>query len=395
MSENIFEPLCESIVYCSKIAYKYTSKALGINKYDFKKFFKEVNICNKSKECPRLHNIYDDEYYKRYRFECPIGVDLKNFKEKGEKLANFLNTEENKIRMKQNKFYVDLIILTKDPKPKYNPEVHRVKGFKVPIGLDLEKLKIRYWDIQDSANAHSYVAGTTRCGKSTLIRLITTMLIQKSVADIQLSLIDIKKVDLIEFKNCKNTLHYTNNEEDANDILLQNAEEMKRRYLLFSKNKGIKNIWNYRDKIGKMPIRLIIIEEIAVFEKDNEFHQSLKHIAQQGAGAGIFLLLATQLVNKDVLPNLTKQNINTVFGGRCKDSIRSDIIIEDGELNKLRGKGHMKVFDADAYGTEIQVLWIDDETVEEIAIKNQKRDFRKKRALDAGTSKTLGDNELN
>ena len=79
------------------------------------------------------------------------------------------------------------------------------------------------------------------------------------------------------------------------------------------------------------------------------------------------------MVNKDVLPNLTKQNINTVFGGKCKDSIRSDIIVEDGELHKLRGKGHFKVFDCDDYGTEIQVLWIDDDTVEEIANKNLKK----------------------
>lgn len=276
----------------------------------------------------------------------------------------------------------------------YDSEQYKMVGFKIPIGIELDTLKVRYWDLSDPANSHGYAAGGTRCGKSTLIRLILSMLVQKSVADVQLSLINIKKVDLNEFENCKNTIHYTDKEEDANDILVENVNEMKRRYTLFSKHPGVKNIWNYRSKVSKMPIRMIVIEELAGFEQDKEFHKTLRLIAQQGAGAGIFLLLATQLPNKDVLPNLTKQNINTVFGGKCKDSIRSDIIIEDGELNKLKGKGHMKVFDCDDYGTEIQVLWIDDDIVESIAQNNLKRSFKQnKRAIDEGTSITLDDNK--
>lgn len=396
MGENIFEPICDSVVECSKMLYKCVKKALGLNTYDFRKFFEEVGLCNKSKEYPKFYNFYYDEYFQVYIFKCPVGIDVGEFKKTSGKLAHFMGIEENKIKIKRNKFDIEIKVLINAPKPVYNPDIHKMKGFKIPIGLDLDTFKIRYWDLSDPANAHGYAAGTTRCGKSTLIRLISTMLVQKSVADVQLSWINIKKVDGNEFKNCRNTIHYTEDEEDANDILLQNVDEMKRRYILFSKNKGVKNIWNYRNKIGKMPIRVIIIEEIAGFEQNKEFHQTLRLIAQQGAGAGIFLLVATQLPNKDVLPNLTKQNINTVFGGKCKDSIRSDIIIEDGELNKLRGKGHMKVFDADDFGTEIQVLWIDDDTIEEITNQNLKRSFKKnKRAAVAGTTTTHGDNKLN
>ena len=54
----------------------------------------------------------------------------------------------------------------------------------------------------------------------------------------------------------------------------------------------------------------------------------------------------------------------------------------------------MKVFDSDEYGTEIQVFWIDDDMVDNIAQNNLKISFRKnKRVLDAGTSKTLGNNK--
>ena len=83
----------------------------------------------------------------------------------------------------------------------------------------------------------------------------------------------------------------------------------------------------------------------------------------------------------------THLNINTVIGGKCKDSIRSDIIVEDGELQKLRGKGHMKVFDCDDYGTEIQVLWIDDNKVDEIANKYKIKEAPTVAAVNASDKK--------
>ena len=393
-SNNIIEPLVDSIINSSKLVFKSINKILGLNTIDFKKFFEEVGLCNKSKEYPKLYNISKEEYFIRYEFEVPIGINIDDFKKVDSKLAHLLGVEEKNMRITRNNFHININILTKQPTPVYDPEVHKMKNYEIPIGLDLDKMKLRYLDLSDSTNAHCYIAGTTRCGKSTLIRLMLTMCIQKSIADIQLSLINIKKVDLIEFRDCKNTVHYTEEEEDAKTILLQNFEEMQRRYTLFTRNKGIKNIWSYRNLIGKMPIRLIVIEELAGFEGDEDFHRLLRLIAQQGAGAGIFLILATQLPNKDVLPNLTKQNINVVIGGRCKDSIRSEIIIEDGELQKLKGKGHMKVFDADEFGTEVQTLWIDDDMVENIAQQNLKRSLKQnKRAIEAGTSITPGDNK--
>lgn len=394
MSENMFEPLVVSVVDSCKILIKCINKVFGWNTFDFKDFFESIALKNKANDYPKLIDLKKNENSNTYLFRVPIGICLKDFNDKLEQIAFFIGEDKDNIRIERRGYNIAIKIITDKPKAVYDSEQYKMVGFKIPIGIELDTLKVRYWDLSDPANSHGYAAGGTRCGKSTLIRLILSMLVQKSVADVQLSLINIKKVDLNEFENCKNTIHYTDKEEDANDILVENVNEMKRRYTLFSKHPGVKNIWNYRSKVSKMPIRMIVIEELAGFEQDKEFHKTLRLIAQQGAGAGIFLLLATQLPNKDVLPNLTKQNINTVFGGKCKDSIRSDIIIEDGELNKLKGKGHMKVFDCDDYGTEIQVLWIDDDIVESIAQNNLKRSFKQnKRAIDEGTSITLDDNK--
>lgn len=388
MSENLFEPLADSLVESCKLLIKCINKMLNINTLDFKRLFVELNICNKSKEYPSLLKIINEDYFKIYQFTIPIGISIKDFKEHTEAISHFIGVDN--ISIVRNNKLIEIKVLTKVPYEEYNPELHKAKGYKIPVGIDLDKHNIRYWDLSDGANANCYLAGSTRCGKSNLLRLIMTILTQKSCADIQFSLINPKIVDLVEFQKVKNTKHYTEDPEEATDILLENIEEMKRRYILFSKHKGVKNIWDYRNKVNKMPVRLVVIEEMSTFEGDNKFHEALRLIAQQGAGAGILLLLTTQLPNKDTLPNLTKQCINSVIGGKCKDSIRSDIIVEEGELHKLRGRGHMKVFDSDSYGTEIQSFYISDDVVEEITNNNISKI---KRAAVAGTTTTLGDNK--
>ena len=371
---NLIDPLVTSIVDVCKITIKQINKALGFNTLDFRKLFEEVNICNKSKEYPKLHNVINKEYFKVYQFAIPTGLSVEDFKKHTEAIAHFIGAD-NVCIVRNNKL-IEIKVLTGIPYEDYNPDKHKAEGYKIPLGVNLDNHKIRYWDLSDGANANAYIAGSTRCGKSNLLRLIMTVLTQKSCADIQFSLINPKRVDLVEWKSVKNTKHYTEDPTEATDILLENLEEMNRRYILFSKNKGVKNIWDYRNKVTKMPVRLVVIEEMSTFEGNKEFHEALRLLAQQGAGAGILLLLTSQLPNKDTLPNLTKNNINSVIGGKCKDAIRSDIIVEDGNLHLLRGRGHMKVFDADSYGTEIQSFYISDDVVEEITSNNIKKNKR-------------------
>ena len=388
MSENLFEPLADSLVGAGKVILKHINKLLGLNTLDFKQLFKELGLCNKSEQYPKLYNIINTSHFKTYQFTIPIGISIKDFEKHTEAIEQFMQVDN--VSIVRNNKLIEIKILTNIPYIEYDPQIHKAKGFKIPLGTNLDDYSIRYWDLSDGANANMYIAGSTRCGKSNLLRLIMTVLTQKSCADIQFSLINPKIVDLVEWKQVKNVKHYSENSTEATDILLDNIEEMKRRYILFAKHKGVKNIWDYRSKVNKMPIRLVVIEEMSTFEGNKEFHEALRLLAQQGAGAGVLLLLTTQLPNKDTVPNLTKQSINSVIGGKCKDSIRSDIIVEDGELHKLKGRGHMKVFDSDSYGTEIQSFYINDSVVEEITSNNISKI---KRTTVAGTTIVHGDNK--
>lgn len=378
-SSNLLSPIVNASYDTVLLAYLTIRKMLtGDDHIDFQGAFRNMSFKNKDEKYPKLVNMCDEEFYKVFEFTVPLGMSIEDFKKKEDVFAHILNTNVRDISFKKKEYNVLIKVRnSKRPNFTYDETIHKMKGFKIPVGVDLETMDIRYWDLEDPANSHAYLAGGTRCGKSTLLRLIMTCLVQKSAADVQFDLLNEKRVDLVEFKDCKNTVNYTEDVEHANTILLDVIEEMERRYTLFSRNRSIKNIWQYRSQIKKMPIRIVVVEEMASYVEDKEFHASLRKIASRGAGAGIFIICTSQLPNKDVVPNLTKQNINTTFGGKCKDRIRSEIIIEDGNLHKLKGKGHMKVFDSYEHGSEIQVLYIDDDKVDEITQNNLKRSMKK------------------
>ena len=60
MSENLFEPLVDSMVETSKLLIKYINKVLGLNTLDFKQLFKELGLCNKSEQYPKIYYIVLD-----------------------------------------------------------------------------------------------------------------------------------------------------------------------------------------------------------------------------------------------------------------------------------------------------------------------------------------------
>jgi len=146
----------------------------------------------------------------------------------------------------------------------------------------------------------------------------------------------------------------------------------------------------FRKKIGKIPYRLIVVEEISSYKGNKDYQRAIELIASQGRGAGIIILLVTQLPSHEIMPNTIKCNINTTIGLKTKDAIRSEIIAgKDSGLEKLRGNGHSKIFNGDYEGVEYQGLYIDKQTMKEIINNNCKN----KRAIEAGTSITPDNNK--
>ena len=178
--------------------------------------------------------------------------------------------------------------------------------------------------------------------------------------------------------------------EGVEEFLEAELDEMERRYILIDKN-NCDDLTEFREKVYKIPYRLIVIEEISSYKNNKEYQRAIELIASQGRGAGMILLLVTQLPSHEIMPNTIKCNINTTIGLMTKDSIRSEIIAgPDAGLEKLKGNGHAKLFDREHDGEEYQGLNISKEIMKEIIKANAKQN---KRAIDAGTSITPGDNK--
>lgn len=369
---NVIEPLTNTIWDTITLLCKSVLDVFNIKHIDFTDFFNNINMKNVSGDIPKLRNKWEDENYKIYEFIIPTGMTIDDFNNNKNKFCHLLNKEKEDVSFKKNGYYIQLRIKKEEIVcADFDLEKHKAKGYKIPIGINLEDCSIRYIDFSEPSNAHMYLAGATRCGKSNCLRVIISQLVMKRKCDVVLDLINEKRVDLFEFRNCKNIIHYTENRDEAEDILFDAIQDIDKRYELFT-YRNCTDIWQYR-KFKKMPIRFIVIEELSSYMKNKDFHNMLALIASRGAGAGVFLILTTQLPSKDILPNITKQNINIVIGGKCKDEIRSNMIINYGYLHLLRGAGNMRVFDYEEYGTEIQTFYIDRETVLKICEKYGKK----------------------
>lgn len=389
MSENLFEPIVDCMVETSKLLMKGINKLLGLNTLDFKQLFKELGICNKSKEYPKLYNIINGSHFKTYQFTVPIGLSINDFEKHTEAIEHFLGVDN--ISIVRNNKLIEIKVITDMPKANYDIQEHKRKDFKVPLGYDLNNNKLVLWDITSNNNCHCYIAGSSGGGKSITLRLILSHLVNsKSKRDIEFSIINTKRVDLKDFEHCKHTRNYMIGTEGVEDFLQNEVEEMERRYILLEKN-DCDDLKEYRAKGNRIPYRLIVVEEISSYKGNKEYQRNIELLASQGRGAGIILLMVTQLPSAEIMPNTIKCNVNTTIGLKTKDSIRSEIIAGEGaNLHKLKGNGHSKLFCGDYEGTEYQGLYIDKETMKDIIKANLKQN---KRAVRGGTPTTHGDNK--
>jgi S-DNA-T family DNA segregation ATPase FtsK/SpoIIIE len=250
----------------------------------------------------------------------------------------------------------------------YDIDRFKRRDFKVPLGIGMDGFLV-YWDIVNSNNCHCYIAGSSGSGKSITLRLILSHLVNcKSKRDVEFSIINTKRVDLRDFKDCKHTKHYMVGVDGVEDFLKEELEEMERRYTMLEKA-DCDDLKEYRSKGHRIPYRLIVVEEISSYKNNKEYQRAIELISSQGRGAGMILLLVTQLPSKDIMPNTIKCNINTVIGLKTRDSIRSDIIEQGANLQDLKGNGHAKLYDGQHNGVEYQGLYISKDMMKEITKK--------------------------
>lgn len=211
---------------------------------------------------------------------------------------------------------------------------------------------------------HLLVAGATNSGKSIFINtLILSLLYQNSPEDLQLVLIDPKRVELSLYNGIPHLVAPVIVEaKKMVSALRQMGGEMERRYKLLEQV-GSRDIASYHKRVErgekrevslpgggtreedlpKLPYIVIVIDEMAdlMMAHGREAEGAIVRLAQMSRAVGIHLVLATQRPSVEVITGLIKANIVSRVSFQVATQIDSRTILDQGGAERLLGRGDM------------------------------------------------------
>ncbi len=199
---------------------------------------------------------------------------------------------------------------------------------------------------------HLLIAGSTNSGKSSCLNSIVTSIIYKaSPEDVRIILIDPKQVEFGAYMGEPHLLFndILKDSEQASNALKWVAEEMERRYSLFSKYilRNIKE-YNSMDKVvngelKKLPYIVIIIDEFNALMggKNKDLEDRIVMVAQKARAAGMHLILATQRPSVDVITGTIKTNLPSRIAFAVSSGTDSRTILDKTGAEMLVGRGDM------------------------------------------------------
>ncbi len=213
-------------------------------------------------------------------------------------------------------------------------------GLPLGIGADAKPLTARLTDMP-----HLLVAGTTGSGKSVwLTSQITALLMRSTPADMRLTLVDPKRVELAAFEGLPHLTEPIVTEVTyVGSTLRRITDTMDRRYELFEQA-GVKKIDEYNDVAAdgeRLPRMVLVIDELAdlMLSDKGVIERALVRLLSLGRAAGIHLILATQRPEAKVLTGLIRANVSARVVFAVQSHHDSKIALGYTGAEKLRGAG--------------------------------------------------------
>ncbi len=221
---------------------------------------------------------------------------------------------------------------------------------------------------------HLLIAGATGSGKSVCINSITTCLVfNNSPEDLQLVMIDPKRVELSRFRGLPHLLSSVEHEaQRVIGVLKWVTREMDERYKKFAQA-GARHIEDYNRKVEvrheRLPYIVIIIDELAdlmLFAPD-DIEWLICRIAQMARATGIHLIIATQRPSVDVVTGLIKANFPARLSFTVTSQTDSRVILDSAGAETLLGEGDMLYMASDSSKlARIQGCFVSDEEIKRV-----------------------------
>jgi len=213
-----------------------------------------------------------------------------------------------------------------------------------------------------SAAPHVLISGSTGSGKSVCLNSIIYKCLLLDPAS-EMIFIDIKRVELNRYRKLKQCICYANTIESALKALQYCHNVMMIRYQILEKHEMRQ--W----PAGSM---YIFIDELADLVQQSKALQSvLVSIARLGRAADVHIVAACQHCTREIISTQFRYNMPTRILFRTTKNA-SMLLLDHGGAEKLKGRGHGIILQADGSEEEYQNIYISDDQIDSLIEKNKK-----------------------
>ncbi|MFZ7755855.1 FtsK/SpoIIIE domain-containing protein [Bacillus thuringiensis] len=294
---------------------------------------------------PKIHVVTSSNQCVQYVFTVPNGLDPKKIEKKWFCFQQILGRNiaiEGDIK----KFVLHVFHSDAGLKP-YNYSYKKwqplLQKYRLPVVVGRDQFgKMITYDMVDANTPHLLIAGETGSGKSSMVRVILSTLIQTMSPDtLHLYLGDLKSSEFHFLRRVKHVKEVCMEEVEMKLMLQKVWKEIRERRKLMEEYEV-----DHIDECNKLnpdnqkPYILLAIDEVAMLQDEKDCMATIEKISAVGRSLGVFLMLSMQRPDAKVLDGKLKLNMTVRMGFRCADSINSKIMGTPG-AEDLEQSGQM------------------------------------------------------
>lgn len=280
---------------------------------------------------PKVHNISSSVESVRYVFTIPNGLDPQKIEKKRFCFQQILGrniTIEGDVKkfvlhvFRSNAGLKSYNYCYKELKP-------LLKEYRLPVVVGRDQFgKMIAYDMIDSNSPHLLIAGETGSGKSSMVRVILSTLIQyMSPKKFHLYLGDLKNSEFHFLRRVKHVKEVCMEEIEMKIMLQKLWEKIReRRKLMEEYEVDHIDAYNKINPNYQKPYILLAIDEVAMLKDEKECMATIEKISAVGRSLGVFLMLSMQRPDAKVLDGKLKLNMTVRIGFKCDSVINSNIM---------------------------------------------------------------------
>ena len=325
------------------MTYLTGTKQTDTNQIDFTAALLQATLAAKRIQAI-VAPLWDGPQVESYEVSLVLGGEPQRVERLAGALALAAGASDCRISRLRGKLLVEI------PKP---PEARKVLSTRKLLGLDtptqwhvplgLGTMGRPVWlNLADERTCHVALGGTTRSGKTNLLRwILCRLLAQNGARDLQLLLMDPKGYELTPFEQARHLVH---------PPMHQTSEIVKALMWLHQTT-----LQRARSGVSRPRIMAVIDEVKELVDQTPAVRGMLASLAQIGAGVGVHLIITTQQPGSkalgDALPNFPARILGRVasktlaYGAAGRARSQAESLLGRGDM-LLLGLGGMVRFQA-------------------------------------------------